>query len=287
MLPIYNSIGLTYNSTRQADPYLMERMKLLLLPQEGKRYLDIGCGTGNYTIALANKGIQFTGVDPSEVMLKEARAKSNKVEWVNGVVENIPFKDETFAGALAILTTHHWQDIGKGFKELYRVLQPGSKLVIFTSLPEQMETYWLNHYFKRLLEVSSANMLTLEEMIKFGNDAGFEIRKAENYFIKPDLKDLFLQSGKHDPEIYFREEIRKGISTFAAFANKEEVDKGLAQLRADIDSGKFAEIKQQYESDKGDYCFVVFEKPEPPPMVVQLIKGVWNAPINDLDMMLD
>jgi ubiquinone/menaquinone biosynthesis C-methylase UbiE len=285
--PIYNSIGLTYNSTRQADPYLMERMKLLLSPQEGKRYLDIGCGTGNYTVALANKGIQFTGIDPSEVMLKEARAKSNKVEWVNGVVENIPFKDETFGGALAVLTTHHWQDIAKGFKELYRVLQPGSKCVIFTSLPEQMETYWLNHYFKRIMKVSGEKMLSLGTMTRFAQEAGFELHKFESYFIKPDLKDLFLQSGKHDPEIYFREEIRNGISTFAALANKEEVEKGLAQLRADIDSGKFSEIKQQYESDKGDYCFVIFKKSEVPPLFIQLAKGAWNAPVNDLDIILD
>lgn len=294
-MPIYNSIGLTYNSTRCADPYLMERMKLLLIPQPfdsaqddiPKKYLDIGCGTGNYTVALANKGIQFTGVDPSEVMLKEARAKSNKVEWVNGVVENIPFKDETFAGALAILTSHHWQDIAKGFKELYRVLQPGSKLIFFTSPPEQIESYWLNHYFPRILKASSEKMLPLEAMGSLGTQVGFKFTNVENYFIKPDLKDLFLQSGKHDPEIYFREEIRKGISTFSALSNQEEVEKGLAQLRADIDSGKFAEVKQQYESDKGDYCFVVFQKPLETPLLIKLAKGAWNAPMNDLDIMLD
>jgi SAM-dependent methyltransferase len=270
----------------------MERMFLLLSLHQADRmertYLDIGCGTGNYTIALQQKkGLMFVGLDPSEVMLKEARAKSNKVEWVNGVVENIPFKEETFSGALAILTTHHWQDIGKGLKELFRVLKPASKLVIFTSPPEQMETYWLNHYFPQALKDSTQKMVTLEAMIKLGNEAGFEIRSAENYFIKPDLQDLFLQSGKHDPEIYFRDNIRNGISTFAAHANKEEVEKGLAQLRKDIDSGEFATIKQKYESDKGDYCFIVFEKTDAPPMIVQLIKGAWHAPINDLDFMLD
>jgi ubiquinone/menaquinone biosynthesis C-methylase UbiE len=286
--PVYNKIGLTYNSTRCADPYLMERIYLFFLPKKEGKYLDIGCGTGNYTVALAQKkGMQFTGVDPSEVMLKEARGKSKEIEWVNGVAENIPFADGTFAGAMAFLTTHHWQNVGKGFKELYRVLQPGSKLVIFTSPPEQMESYWLNHYFKRLLEMSSEKMLPLGTMTRLGQEAGFTLEKIEDYFIKPDLKDLFLQSGKHDPEIYFREEIRKGISTFAAFANREEVKKGLAHLRADIESGKFAEVKQQYESDKGDYCFVVFEKPEKPPLVVQLIKGALNSPVNDLDIMYD
>src|SRR5687768_5633505 len=101
---IYDQIGLTYNSTRRADPYLLERMCSLLSPQKDKQYLDIGCGTGNYTIALAQKGVSFVGVDPSEVMLKEAKSKSDKVEWVSGVSENIPFKNETFGGALGVLT---------------------------------------------------------------------------------------------------------------------------------------------------------------------------------------
>ena len=78
--------------------------------------------------------------------------------------------------------------------------------------------------------------------------------------MKEDLKDLFLQSGKHNPELYFNENVRKGISTFALLNNKEEVDKGLLQLRSDIDSGKFESLKKQYENDLGDYCFVVFEK---------------------------
>jgi SAM-dependent methyltransferase len=260
MQPIYNSIGLTYNSTRCADPYLTERMQTLLSPQEGKLYLDIGCGTGNYTIALAQKGMKFVGVDPSQVMLNEARAKNDGIEWVSGIVEQIPFKENTFSGALAILTTHHWLDMGKGLKELFRVLQKGGKLVIFTSPPEQMETYWLNHYFPKALKESGVKMLTHEKMNPLAKQAGFDFVEIENYFIKPDLKDLFLQSGKHDPEIYFREEIRNGISTFAAHGNKVEVANGLAQLRKDIDSGEFFKIKQNYESDKGDYCFVVLRK---------------------------
>lgn len=258
--PIYNSIGLTYNSTRKVDPYLLERMYSLLSPQKDKQYLDIGCGTGNYTIALAQKGIKFTGVDPSEIMMTEAKVKSNKVEWVSGVAEKIPFRDDTFSGVLASLTLHHWQSVEQGIKELYRVLQPGSRVVIFTSSPEQMEGYWLNHYFPRLIKVSSEGMPTIERVRLHAENAGFKFIEVENYFVKPDLQDLFLHSGKHAPELYFKEEIRKGISTFSALSNKAEVEKGLAHLREDIDSGKFAAIKQQYENDKGDYCFVVFEK---------------------------
>ena len=65
MEAIYDAIGTGYNSTRQADPYLTSRLLYFLKPQPGKLYLDIGCGTGNYTIALSNQGLNFTGVEPS------------------------------------------------------------------------------------------------------------------------------------------------------------------------------------------------------------------------------
>lgn len=260
MQPSYNKIGLTYNSTRAADPYLWERMFALLGGEKGKQYLDIGCGTGNYTVALEKKGLQFTGVDPSEVMLNEAKQKSKTIDWLQGTAEQIPVEDNSFDGALGSLTLHHWKNVGQGFKELYRVLKPKSKLVFFTSLPEQTQSYWLIHYFPKIIYESSLGLPPLATLKQCGSDAGFRFIEQENYFVKEDLKDLFLQSGKHNPELYFNETIRKGISTFALLTNKEEVEAGLKQLRADIDSGKFESVKKKYDSEIGDYCFVVFEK---------------------------
>ncbi len=260
MQPSYNNIGIGYNSTRQADSYLSERMFALLGGEKGKQYLDIGCGTGNYTTVLEKKGLQFTGVDPSEVMLNEARQKSKIINWLQGTAENIPCKDESFDGALGSLTLHHWKNVGQGFKELFRVLKPKSRLVFFTSLPEQTQNYWLMHYFPKIIYESSLGLPTLDKLKQCSHDAGFHFIEQENYFVKEDLKDLFLQSGKHNPELYFNQNVRKGISTFALLTNKEEVEAGLKQLRADIDSGKFESVKKKYDSEIGDYCFVVFEK---------------------------
>lgn len=256
----YNNIGIGYNSTRQADDHLVERMFALFEGKNGKQYLDIGCGTGNYTVALEKKGLQFTGVDPSEVMLNEAKQRSKTINWLQGAAENIPCKDESFDGALGSLTLHHWKNVGQGFKELFRVLKPKSKLVFFTSLPEQTQSYWLTHYFPKIIYESSLGLPPLDKLKNCGSDSGFRFIEQENYFVKEDLKDLFLQSGKHNPELYFNENVRKGISTFALLTNKEEVEAGLKHLRSDIDSGKFESIKKQYDNDIGDYCFVVFGK---------------------------
>lgn len=59
----YDIIATGYNSTRQADPYLTSRLLYWLKPTKDKLYLDIGCGTGNYTIALADNGVNFVGID--------------------------------------------------------------------------------------------------------------------------------------------------------------------------------------------------------------------------------
>jgi ubiquinone/menaquinone biosynthesis C-methylase UbiE len=72
---VYNKIGSEYNTTRKADPYIAEKIYNFLAPEEGKTYLDIGCGTGNYTVKLEEMGVDFIGVDPSEVMLERASIK--------------------------------------------------------------------------------------------------------------------------------------------------------------------------------------------------------------------
>lgn len=45
----YDHIGINYNTTRKADRYLTEKLCEYLNPKLNGLYLDIGCGTGNYT----------------------------------------------------------------------------------------------------------------------------------------------------------------------------------------------------------------------------------------------
>lgn len=146
---LYNTISGQYNLTRQADSYISKRLLSHLCPHNNEVYLDIGCGTGNYTIRLAEKGVKFCGVEPSDKMLDEAISKSDKVKWLIGSAELIPSVDNEFGGAIAVLTIHHWRDIEKSFKELSRVLKNDSYFVVFTSTPLQMNRYWLNAYFPK------------------------------------------------------------------------------------------------------------------------------------------
>lgn len=256
----YDKIGVGYNRTRKADPYLLARFYHHLQPSSDKKYLDIGCGTGNYTIALQAKGVHLLGIDPSTEMLQKAQEKNQDIIWKIGKAEAIPANDEEFNGATASLTIHHWNDVGAGFKELSRVLKSNSRVVIFTSTPEQMKQYWLMHYFPQMLHKSLDQMPSYELVEEKLHAAGFDIIDSEKYFVTNELQDLFLQSGKYNPSLYFDETVRKGISSFAALSNADEVAAGLEKLEKDIQGNKIQEIIDRYESNEGDYLFIIAQK---------------------------
>ena len=83
----YDTIGKDYNLTRQVDKLLTENLIRHLAPRRGGIYLDIGCGTGSYTIQLQKRGYHFIGIDPSEKMLEKARVINDKVDWRLGTAE--------------------------------------------------------------------------------------------------------------------------------------------------------------------------------------------------------
>ncbi|MCB0790657.1 MAG: class I SAM-dependent methyltransferase [Flavobacteriales bacterium] len=252
----YDTIGTGYDTTRKADPYLAERLAALLALAPGAQVLDVGCGTGNYTTALEQRGSRMTGLDPSERMLEEARGKSSTITWVNGRSEDLPFPNAVFDGAIATLTTHHWDDLTMGFRQMHRVLRKGAPLVILTSTPEQMRGYWLCHYFPGILERSCAVMPTAEATLAALETAGFHDIELEPYDVRSDLQDLFLYSAKEDPTRYLDEGFRGGISTFAALTGKVELEKGLRRLHADITSGEWSRVRAFYAHEGGDYLFV-------------------------------
>jgi SAM-dependent methyltransferase len=256
----YDKIGVNYNVTRKADPLLVATFLKHLRPTLEGHYLDIGCGTGNYTIEFQKEGYQFIGIDPSHAMLEKARLKNKNIDWKKATAESIQLANSSIDGIVGCLTIHHWTDLNKAFHEICRVLKVNGRIVIFTSTPEQMKGYWLNHYFPRMLDDAIAQMPSLSQMENIVKKCGIEIIETEKYFIQPNLQDKFLYSGKHNPEYYFDDQIRNGISSFSSLANQMEVKMGLSKLRADIDNGEVFKIMESYENDEGDYLCIVGKK---------------------------
>jgi ubiquinone/menaquinone biosynthesis C-methylase UbiE len=260
MMEKYDTIGKGYNKTRRADPYLSSRFIAHLSSKVDGTYLDIGCGTGNYTYELNKAGLDFIGIDPSKEMLAKAMLNYPNINWQVGQADNTGLTSESVAGIVGSLTVHHWPVIEQGFSELFRVLEKNGRIVIFSSTAEQMQGYWLNEYFPKMMDLSIQQMQGFETIKQGLEVAGFEDVKIELYSIKPDLEDLFLYCGKHRPERYLDPQIRNGISSFSDLANLVEVKRGLKLLESDLLSGRIWEVIENYENNKGDYLFFIGQK---------------------------
>ncbi|HLX38216.1 MAG TPA: class I SAM-dependent methyltransferase, partial [Candidatus Binataceae bacterium] len=92
-MALYDTIGKTYDTTRRADPSVVRTLARLLELRPGGNYLDVGCGTGNYTVALQKLGAQMHGLELSSTMLAGAWLKSDRVRWIQGNAESLPFPD--------------------------------------------------------------------------------------------------------------------------------------------------------------------------------------------------
>ena len=256
MEAIYDKIGEGYDTTRKADPEILSSLSKLLNIEAGKRYLDVACGTGNYTTGISDFGGNWYACDGSEKMLSQASSKSSHINWKKYEVSDLGYKSDFFDGAICSLAIHHFPDLLRPFCEIARVLKAKCNFVIFTSTPEQMKAYWLNHYFPEMMEKSCEQMPSLKIVESALTEAGFVIEITEPFFITPGLKDFFLYCGKQRPEMYLSSEVRDGISSFHNFCSQSELDDGLEKLRKDISSGKIGEVINNYEISKGDYLFI-------------------------------
>ncbi len=98
------------------------------LPVDG-RLLDVGGGTGRAASALRDKAAQVLVADPSLDMLRFANAKPGL--WAAAAYsEDLPFPDNFFQRVIMVDALHHVLDQARTAGELFRVLEPGGRLVI-------------------------------------------------------------------------------------------------------------------------------------------------------------
>ena len=100
------------------------------------RFIDVGCGGGILTEALARRGYQITGLDISEGALRAARrhaAKSGvKVEYRRSSAYHLGIKTENVEGVIASDVFEHLHDFARAVSEMARVLKLGGVLAFDT-----------------------------------------------------------------------------------------------------------------------------------------------------------
>ncbi|MBT8207517.1 MAG: methyltransferase domain-containing protein, partial [Acidimicrobiia bacterium] len=108
-----------------------------LSAQPGDRILDVGSGPGFYVEALARQvgpSGSVVGVDPSEAMLETSGrrlADLANVELRQGAATALPVEADSFDRALSVQVLEYVEDVPKALGELYRVLRPGGRVVLW------------------------------------------------------------------------------------------------------------------------------------------------------------
>jgi ubiquinone/menaquinone biosynthesis C-methylase UbiE len=256
---LYEIIGGGYDTTRRADSGIVDILLRLLDVGGGGTYVDLACGTGNYTVALAKSGGHWIGVDNSARMIATAQRKSTAITWHVANATSLPLPSHAVSGVVCVLAIHHFPALFDTFREVRRILRAGGRLVLFTASREQMRGYWLNAYFPRAMAKAIEQMPDTPEVERILRLADIAPTCSELFVVGPQIQDFFLYSGKYFPDRYLDPQIRAGISTFVTLADPTEIVSGCEQLAADIRSGRWCPTHADARPSEGDYLFLVGE----------------------------
>ena len=111
-----------------------EAVLAAIAPVEDRRILEIACGTGRFTVLLAERGADVVGLDISRAMLRQGREKAARadltetLEFVRGDAARLPFPDDHFDTVVAMRFFHLAEDPSAFLAEMRRV---ASEQIVF------------------------------------------------------------------------------------------------------------------------------------------------------------
>ena len=239
----YDIIGLNYAELRKPDPRIAAAIQQALGPAE--TVLNVGAGTGSYEPV----DRLVTAVEPSREMIRQR--SSAAAQAIQASAEHLPFDDDAFDAAMAILTVHHWPDKEAGLREMRRVTR--GRIVLLTFDPSHRP--WLTDYLPELVRLDEAHLPAMSDYERWLGPV-----QITPLLVPHDCSDGFLYAYWRRPGAYLDPRIRSGSSSFWAMGNS--VESGLERLRRELQTGewerRYAELLTRDAYDAG-YRIVVAE----------------------------
>lgn len=275
--PAYDTIGQSYTKTRQADARILSKIIELLelgTHKDKCHLIDVGAGTCNYTAPLARQVDSVVALEPSPVMMAQAKVRlieygvADKVRFAASTADQIPFADATFNRMTCILATHHFPDLKKCLAEMMRVVAPGGKILILTADPRQKQSLWLDDYFDFLVADAAEVYQPLARLIDWLTPFSAGGVAVHKMLLPPDLNDLFFLTGWARPRLYLDAAVRDGISHFAkascSESGKIRIQQAVARLESDLATGewqkKYGETIRGLSEYDGGYRFLTLTR---------------------------
>ncbi len=176
--------------------------KVLDMLKEGKRVLDLGCGTGRHVVYLSRLGYDVYGFDSS------SRAISMTQEWLqeenleahlreHSMEQPFPYDTDFFDAVISVQVIHHnlMEDIKKTIKEIERVLKPeGLLFVTFPVLHSGPIEEYRNWNLMKIEEGTYIPQKGLERGIPHHY---FSLEEIPEVFGDFDISDIFLDDTDH------------------------------------------------------------------------------------------
>jgi ubiquinone/menaquinone biosynthesis C-methylase UbiE len=226
----FDSLAPDYDRLRPAGEGWHEVAEHTLQALAGAtRLVDIGCGTGRFAVLAAERlGARVWGVDPSDEMLAEARARpgANRVGWRRAEAGRLPFRDGWFDAVHTHLVLHLVDDRDAAIGEMARVLAPGGRVAVGTFAPEHFREFFLNPYFPSIPAIDLARFPEPDRLCADLTRAGFHDAAVQriDQAVAADATDVL-------------ERVRGRYISTLRLLEPGEYEAGLARLEADVAGG--------------------------------------------------
>jgi SAM-dependent methyltransferase len=234
---LYDAIGHGYAATRCTDPRLAGRIWAAL--GDARTVLNVGAGAGSYEPA----DREVIAVEPSAVM--RAQRPPQAAPCLAASADGLPFADQSFDAAMAILSDHHWPDPIAGLREMRRVAR---RVVIFQFDTGHLDRFWLTRdYLPEFGRLGDGRPILADRARAIS-------ARSEPVPIPWDCADGFFHAYWRRPEAYLLAGVRRGTSVWARVGAAAE-NRVVRDLRADLASGRWIErnsgIMSLVEADLG------------------------------------